>query len=47
LDGNQAAHDLTEPNPEETRDLMQFLRVFLLYTFTLPAMIAARKQPPA
>jgi hypothetical protein len=47
LDGNQAAHDLTKPGFEETKELKQFLHVFLLHTFTLPAMIAARKQPPA
>jgi len=42
LDGNEAAHEATEPDVENTRQLLFFLQVFLLYVFTLPAMVAAR-----
>lgn len=43
LDGNAAAHESSEPDPDNTRQLLTFLHVFLLYVFTLPAMVAARK----
>jgi hypothetical protein len=44
LDGNEATHEAREPDLENTRDLQSFLHVFLLYTFTLPEMIEARKR---
>ncbi len=43
LDGNAAAHDLSEPDRENTAELLRFLHVFLLYVFTLPAMVEQRQ----
>lgn len=43
LDGNQAAHESGEPDLENTRQLLTFLHIFLLYVFTLPAMVTERK----
>jgi len=45
LDGRGAVHDdeaLTEP---QARDLLSFTRTFLLYAFTLPAMVERRTPP--
>ena len=44
--GNDASHDAPEPELENTKQMKEFLYVFLLYTFTLPAMIEARKPKP-
>jgi hypothetical protein len=43
LDGNQAVHDDEEFSPEEIEQLKEFTRLFLVYTFTLPAQVFARK----
>jgi hypothetical protein len=44
IDGNEAAHDAEEPDRENARQMKEFLHVFLLHTFTLPAMIKARHK---
>jgi len=43
LDGNQGAHDDDELTKEEMDQLASFARLFLVYTFTMPAQVAARK----
>jgi hypothetical protein len=43
LDGNKAAHD-EEPTAEAVDQLHYFVHVFLLYAFTLPAMVGQRKN---
>lgn len=44
LDGNQGAHDDEELSREEIKQLEEFTRLFLIYTFTLPAQVQARKE---
>jgi len=43
LDGNQGAHDDEELTHAEIDQLKDFTRLFLIYTFTLPAQVLARK----
>ena len=43
LDGNQGAHDDEELTEEQVSQLGSFAELFLTYTFTLPAMVRARK----
>lgn len=43
LDGNQGAHDEQELGDQEISQLASFTELFLTYTFTLPARVAARK----
>jgi hypothetical protein len=44
IDGNEAVHEAAEPDWENTWQMKEFLHVFLLYAFTLPAMIEQRKN---
>ncbi|MGP0906716.1 DUF4145 domain-containing protein [Serratia sp. CY76391] len=44
LDGNTSTHTDDEFNESETRELLDFVETFLLYAFTLPAMVAANKH---
>jgi hypothetical protein len=44
IDGNRGAHEAQEPDWEDTRQLKEFLHVFLLYTFSLPALVEARRK---
>ena len=43
LDGNQGAHDDVELTVAEIEQLEEFTRLFLIYTFSLPAQVLARK----
>lgn len=43
LDGNQGVHDDEELTTAEIEQLKEFTRLFLVYTFTLPAQVQARK----
>ncbi|WP_343648298.1 DUF4145 domain-containing protein [Stenotrophomonas maltophilia group sp. vghtpe118] len=43
LDGNQGAHDDEELTAAEVEQLEEFTKLFLIYTFTLPAQVLARK----
>lgn len=43
LDGNQGVHDDEELSAYEIGQLQEFTRLFLTYTFTLPAQVLARK----
>jgi hypothetical protein len=45
--GNDAAHEEDPFTPDEAKTLQSFSELFLIYTFTLPGMLAARKSPPA
>jgi hypothetical protein len=47
LDGNQGAHDEEELSEEDVAQLASFTELFLTYTFTLPAQVAARKSAAA
>jgi hypothetical protein len=44
IDGNQGVHESAEPDRENTRQLKEFLHVFLLYTFSLPALVRERRK---
>lgn len=41
--GNEAAHEDEPFDEESTKDLQSFTEVFLMYAFTLPGMLAARR----
>lgn len=43
LDGNEAAHDEKPITPEAAKELLSFVEMFLMYSFTLPGMLEARK----
>ena len=43
LDGNEGAHGAEAPTEEMVSQIHFFTHAFLLYTFTLPAMIAQRR----
>lgn len=43
LDGNQGAHDDDELSEDQIQQLQSFTELFLTYTFTLPAEVAAKK----
>lgn len=47
LDGNQGAHDDVELSTAEIAQLQDFTRLFLVYTFTLPEQVNARKAAAA
>ena len=42
--GNSAAHDEDLPTKEEIEDLQQFVRLFLMYLFTLPGMLKESRK---
>lgn len=44
LDGNQGVHDDEELSAEEIEQLKDFTELFLIYAFTLPAQVSARKE---
>lgn len=44
-DGNGSVHDEDEVTREEAAELLAFTETFLMYAFTLPGMIAKRRQP--
>ncbi len=44
--GNEAAHDDDPFTREESQTLKSFTELFLVYSFTLPGMLAAAKQRP-
>ncbi len=41
---NQAAHSLETVNPLDAKDMMSFTELFLIYIYTLPGMLAERRQ---
>lgn len=45
--GNDAAHEEDPFTEQEATTLQAFTELFLTYTFTLPAMVTARKSPPS
>jgi hypothetical protein len=45
--GNDAAHEEDPFTEDEATTLQAFTELFLTYTFTLPGMLEARKNPPA
>lgn len=46
-DGNDAAHDGAEPSRDSVRQLAGFTEMFLLYAFTMPHELAAKKAATA
>ncbi|OKO99360.1 hypothetical protein Xedl_03727 [Xenorhabdus eapokensis] len=44
LDGNASIHSDEEFTESEARELLNFVETFLLYSFTLPEMVAANKH---
>jgi len=46
VEGNVALHELlhTEITPEEAEELVEFVKLFLVYTFELPARIQERRK---
>lgn len=44
-DGNEAAHDEEPYSLDEAKQLHEFAKVFLIYLFTIPGMIAAKRPP--
>ncbi|HHN8583776.1 DUF4145 domain-containing protein [Providencia rettgeri] len=44
IDGNGAAHSDEEISKEEAEQILGFTEVFLMYSFTLPAMIERRRS---
>lgn len=47
IDRNTAIHDDEEFTAKDAEDIVTFTEAFLTYIFTLPALIASRRQPPA
>ena len=47
LDGNEAAHEDEDIDQATATALKNFAEVFLLYAFTLPAMVAKREAESA
>lgn len=43
-DGNSSIHDETEVSAASAAELLAFTETFLMYAFTLPGMIASRRQ---
>lgn len=43
IDGNSAAHDQDELTPDQVTQLAAFTEMFLVYTFTMPAKLAAKR----
>ena len=46
LEGNDAAHDEDPFTVEEAEALHRFTELVLMYLFTLPGMLAERREPP-
>jgi len=46
MDGNESVHSEDETTPERAKELVSFTRAFLLYAYTLPAMVAKRRAVP-
>jgi hypothetical protein len=44
-DGNDAAHEEEPVSPEFASELLSFAELFLMYTFTMPGMVNAKKTP--
>lgn len=44
IDSNGAVHSDEEFTKEDTEEMLGFTEVFLIYSFTLPAMVEAKKQ---
>ncbi len=44
LDGNQPIHSDVELSEDEAKDIVAFTEAFLMYAFTLPAMVGRRQQ---
>ncbi|EEU2709897.1 DUF4145 domain-containing protein [Escherichia coli] len=44
LDGNKAVHTNEAFTPDEASQILSFTEMFLVYAFTLPAMVAARRE---
>jgi hypothetical protein len=45
LDGNGPTHSDEDVNEVEATNLLNFTEAFLLYSFTLPAMVSRRETP--
>ena len=43
-DGNEAAHEEDPVTPEFTNEILSFTEMFLMYTFTMPGMVASRSH---
>lgn len=44
IDSNGAVHSDEEFTQEEAEEILNFTELFLLYAFTLPAMVESRKH---
>ena len=44
LGGNEAAHEETPFDGDQAQELLSFTEMFLIYLFTLPEMLAARRR---
>lgn len=44
LIGNDGAHEEAQPTNDEIESIAEFTRLFMLYAFTLPAMLAAHRN---
>ncbi len=42
-DGNEAAHEEEPVSPEFADELFFFVKLFLMYTFTMPGMVQEKK----
>ncbi|QQV78096.1 DUF4145 domain-containing protein [Sphingomonas aliaeris] len=47
IDGNESVHGNDPETREDVVAIHQFCRAVLLYTFSMPALVAARKNPDA
>lgn len=43
-DGNEAAHEEEPVTAEFTEEILSFAEMFLMYTFTMPGMVASRRH---
>ncbi len=43
-DGNEAAHEEEPVSPEFSGEILSFAEMFLMYTFTMPGMVAERRH---
>ena len=43
-DGNEAAHEEEPVDKESSEELLAFVEMFLMYTFTLPGMVALKRH---
>lgn len=46
-DGNEAAHEEEPVSAEFSKELLSFAEMFLMYTFTMPGMVAAKRKNAA